>query len=76
MPPSATGTITKDLELLPNKVTTPEGEVTNLSQDFTLSDEGEGYNINGNKELRDDKDIEDENSSKRVKVPPQTPATE
>ncbi len=75
MPPSSTGTNIEDLELLPYKVTIPEGEVTELSQDFTLSDGGEGDNISGNKELRDDKDIEEENSSKRVKVPPQTLAT-
>ncbi len=56
-------------------MTTHEGEVTELSQDFTLSDEGEGDNISGNKELRDDKDIEDENKSKRVKVPPSTLTT-
>ena len=73
MPPSATGTIIEDPEILPDKVTTPEGEVTDLSQDFTLSDEEEGDNISGNKELRDDKDTEEETNSKRVKVPLKPP---
>jgi len=76
VPPSDTGTITKDPEILPDKVTTPEGEVTKLSQDFTLTDEGEGDNLSGNKELRDDKDTEEEKYSKRAKGPPQTPETE
>ena len=76
VPPSDTGTITEDPEIFPDKVTTPEGEVTELSQDFTLLDEGEGENISGNKELRYGKDTEEENNSKRAKVPPPTPATE
>ena len=75
MPPSLTGTNIEDPELLPDKVTTPEGEVTELSQDFPPSEEGEGDNISGNKEIRDLKDNEDENNSKRVKVPSPTPAT-
>jgi len=74
-PPSATGTINEDPKILPDQVTTPEGDVTELSHYFTLTDEGEGDNINGNKELRDDKDTEEENNSKRAKVPPPTPAT-
>ena len=76
VPPTVTGTTTEDPELLPDKVPTPEGEDTEFSQDFTISEEGEGDNISGNKELRDDKDTEDENSSKRVKVPHQTTTTE
>ena len=74
-PPCSIGTNTENPEILPDKVTTPEGDVTELSQDFTLS-EGEGDNISGNKELRNDKDDEDENNSKMVKVPLQTPAIE
>ena len=58
------------------KVTTPVGDVTELSQDFTLSEEGEGDNLSGNKELRKEADDEDETNSKRAKVPLQTPATE
>ena len=76
MPPTVTGTTTEDLELLPDKEPTPDGEDTEFSQDFTISEEGEGDNISGNKELRDDKDTEDENISKRVKVPPQPTTTE
>ncbi len=76
MPPNATGTTTEGLELLLDKMPTPDGEDTKFSQNFTTSEEGEGDNISGSKELRDEKDIEDENSSKRVKVPPQPPVTE
>ena len=75
-PQGLTGTPTEDPEILPNKETTPEGDTTELSQDFTLSEEGEGDNISGNKELWDLKDNKDENSSKRVKVPSPTRATE
>ena len=75
-PQGPTGTQTEDLEILLEKVNTPKGEVTELSQDYTLSEEGEGNNINGNKELRKEGDDEDENNSKRAKVPPQTLATE
>ena len=64
-----------DPEILPeaeqttDKVTTPEGDVAEVSLDYTLTDEGEGDNINGNKELRDGAEHEDENNSKRTKVP-------
>ncbi len=37
--------------------------------DYTLSEEGEGDNISGNKELRDEAEHEDENISKRLKQP-------
>ena len=40
-----------------------------VSLDYTLTDEGEGDNICGNKELRDEAEHEDENNSKRPKVP-------
>jgi hypothetical protein len=56
-------------------VNTPEGEATEISWDFTLSEEGEGDNISGNKELRKDGDDEDENTSKRAKGPLQSPTT-
>ena len=75
-PQGPIGTQTEDSEILPEKVTTPEGEVTELSQDYILSEEGEGDNISGNEELRKEKNDEDENTSKRAKVPPQTPAAE
>ncbi len=75
-PQGLTGTPTEDPDILPDKVTTPEGDTTKLAHDFTLSEEGEGDNIIGNKELRDLKDNEDESSSKRVNVPSPTPATE
>jgi hypothetical protein len=74
-PQGPTGTQTEDPEILPDKVTTPERDVTELSQDFILSKEGEGDNINGNKELRKEGDDEDDTNSKRAKVPLQTPAT-
>jgi hypothetical protein len=74
-PQGPTGTQAEDPEILPDKVTTPKGDVTELSQDFTLSEDGEGDNISDNKELRKEGDDEDENNSKRAKVPLQTPAT-
>ena len=40
-----------------------------VSLDYTLSEEGEGDNISGNKELRDELENEDENNSKRPEVP-------
>ena len=40
-----------------------------VSLDYTLSEEGEGDNISGNKELRDEPEHEAENNSKRPKVP-------
>ena len=36
--------------------------------DYIFSEEGEGDNISGNNELRDDAEHEDENNSKRLKV--------
>jgi hypothetical protein len=62
----------KDPEILPdsetpNKVTTPKGDVAEVSLDYTLTEEGEGDNISGNKELRDEAEHEDENNSKRLK---------
>ncbi len=36
---------------------------------LALSEEGEGENISGNKELRNEADLEDESNSKRPKVP-------
>ena len=64
----------KDLEILPDsetldKVTTLEGDIAEVSLDYTLTEEGEGDNISGNKELRDDAEHEDENNSKRLKQP-------
>ena len=44
--------------------------------DYIFSEEGEGDNISGNKELRDDAEHEDENNSKRLKVPLNPIATE
>ena len=70
-----------DPEILPDsvttdKVTTPEGDVTEASLDYTLSEEGEGDNISGNKELRDEAKHEDENNSKRLKQLLNAEATE
>ena len=36
---------------------------------YTLSEEREGDNIRGNQKLQDEKEHEDENNSKRPKVP-------
>jgi hypothetical protein len=38
----------------PNKVTTTGGDVAEVSLDYTLTEEGEGDNISGNKKLRDE----------------------
>jgi hypothetical protein len=63
-----------DLEIIPKdgqtteKVITPEGDVAEVSLDYTLS-EGEGDNISGNKKLRDEVEHEDGNNSKMPKVP-------
>ena len=54
---------------------TPEGDAANIS-DFILPEEGEGDNINGNKELCKNGDDEDEKSSKRAKGPQTTETTE
>jgi hypothetical protein len=42
--------------------------VVDVSIYYTLSEEGEGDTISGNKELRAEEDNEDETSSKRPKV--------
>ena len=69
-------------ELLPeigntiDKVNTLEGDIAEVSLDYTLSEEGEGDNISGNKELQGETKHEDETNSKRPKVPPQPPTTE
>jgi hypothetical protein len=58
------------------RVNTPERDVAYIFLDFTLSEEGEGDNINGNKELEDEGEHEVENISKKPKVPLQPPTTE
>ncbi len=73
-PKDLTGILPEDLEILPeawdikDKSNTPEGDVTEISQDYTLSEEGEG-----DKQLRNDGDNEDEINSKRAKGPLQPP---
>ena len=81
--PDPTQTKDKDPEILPDtaeteKVTTPEGDVAEISMDYTLSEEGEGEgdNISGNKELRGETANEDETDSKRLKQPLNTEGTE
>ena len=72
-PKYPTGTPLEDPEIFPkagettNKGNTPKADDTEIPQDYTLSDEGEGDNINGNKELRNEGDNEDENNSERAK---------
>ncbi len=51
------------------KANTPAGDVAEASLDYTLSEEREGDNISGNKEIREDGDHEDKNNSKRPKEP-------
>jgi hypothetical protein len=71
-----------DLDILPKaeqtteKVTTPEERVAKASLDFTLSEEGEGDNLSGNKQLQDEAEHEDESSSKMPKVSLNPVATE
>jgi hypothetical protein len=75
LPTQASQNKETDPEILPEagqltkKQITPEGDVAEVSQDYTLSEEGEGDNISGKKELRDEAQHEDENNSKRPKVP-------
>ena len=70
-----TGTPPEDPEILQEagetteKSNAPEGDAEEISQDYTLSEEGEGDNIGGNKELRNEEDNEDENNSKKTKGP-------
>jgi hypothetical protein len=56
-----------DATKTPDNIQTPEEEATNVSYDYTLSEEGEGDNIIGNKELHKDGTDEDENNLKRAK---------
>ncbi len=64
-----------DPEILPGaketskKVDTLEGFVADISLDFSLPEEEEENNISGKKELREEGDTNDENNSKRPKVP-------
>ena len=52
-----------------DNVDTPEGNVADVSLDYTLTDEGKGHNINGNKQKHNDGDTKDETNLKRPKVP-------
>ncbi len=52
-----------------NGVYTPEDDMAEGSADFTLSEEGEGDNLSGHKELLEESEHEDESNSKRPKVP-------
>ena len=42
------------------RANTPQGDVAESSLNFTLSEEGEGDNVSGNKELRGEAEHEDE----------------
>ena len=75
-PKGPSGTQTEDPKILPEKVNIPEGDASEILQDFTLSGQEEGANISGNKELRKKGDEEDEHNSKRAKGPPQAPTAE
>jgi hypothetical protein len=81
-PKGSSGTLPEDPKILPeasetpDKVNTPKEENAEISHDFTLSEEGDGDNISGNKELRKEGNDEDENNSKRAKGLPQPPAAE
>jgi len=80
--PVPSETTEADPEILPNagnttnKVNTPKGGVVEVSRGYTLSEEGEGDNISGNKELRGEGEHEDETNSKRPKVPLHPPVAE
>jgi hypothetical protein len=71
----------QDPEVLPDAVDTTaranprEGDDVEAPLDSTLSEEGEGDNISGNKELWAS-EPEDETISKRLKVPLHPPTTE
>ena len=51
------------------KTSTLKGNAVNIFLDYTLSEEGEGDNISGIKELRANGHNEDDTNSKRPKVP-------
>ena len=68
--PDPVGTQNEDKEILPDKEHNPEEEDPGLpkfSQDYTLSEEGEGENISGTKELRKDGPEDEETNAKRAK---------
>jgi hypothetical protein len=64
-----------DPEILPEagdtiaRANTPERDVAEASLAFTLPEEGGGDNTTGNKELRNEGEHEDENNSRKPKVP-------
>ena len=74
-PKDPTGTSLENPEILPesgkttDKVNTLKRDVAEISQDYTLSEEGEGDTISGNKELRNEGETEDKNNSKRANGP-------
>ena len=80
--PDPTQTVMLDPEILPKardmtaRADTREGDVAKVSLDFTLSEEGKGDNISGNKLLRGSAEHEDETNSKRPKVPLYPPTSE
>jgi hypothetical protein len=69
MAPNVDLEVPPDLEVTSTTATNIDGDIAAASVDFTLSEEGEGDIINGNKELRTEGDDEDETNSKRPKVP-------
>ncbi len=72
----------QDPKELPNavdttdKLNTSKGDVAEVSLDFTLSEEREGDNISGNKELQGETGHVDETNSKRPKVHLHPPTAE
>jgi hypothetical protein len=67
--PLADPEILPDITQTEDNVDTPVGNVADISLDYTLTDEGKGDNISGNKEKRNDGDTEDETNLKKPKVP-------
>jgi hypothetical protein len=57
-------------------VNTLEGDETEVSPDFTRSEDGEGDKTRGNKEQKRETEHEDETNSKRPIVPLHPPTTE
>ena len=70
-PPLADPEILPEITQTKDNADTPEGKATDISLDYTLTEEGKGDNISGNKEKRNNGDTEDETNMKRPKVPRQ-----
>ena len=68
-PPLADPEILSEITQMEDNADTSEGKVAYISLDYTLTEEGKGDTIIGNKEKRNDGGTEDETNSKRLKAP-------